>query len=38
MNDILNVNLGLATLFDRDISSELPFRELLSLGVSFTLL
>lgn len=38
VNDILNVNLGLVTMFDNDVSEDLQFKELLSLGVSFTLL
>lgn len=38
VNDILNVNLGLVTLFDNDVSSDIQLKELLSLGVSFSLL
>ncbi|MCH8031092.1 MAG: DUF3078 domain-containing protein [Bacteroidetes bacterium] len=38
VNDFLSVNLGVVTMFDRDVSQNLQFKELLSLGVSFTLL
>ena len=38
VNDFLSVNLGVVTMFDRDVSQDLQFKELLSLGVSFTLL
>lgn len=38
VNDFLNVNLGFVTLFDNDVSEDLQLKELLSLGVSFSLL
>lgn len=38
VNDFLNVNLGVATLFDNDVSEDIQLKELLSLGVSFALL
>ncbi|MDX1438644.1 MAG: DUF3078 domain-containing protein [Rubricoccaceae bacterium] len=38
VNDILNVNLAFVTLFDNDVSEDLQFKELLSVGFSFTVL
>ena len=35
---ILNVNLGVVTVFDRDVSEDIQVKEVLSLGVSFALL
>jgi hypothetical protein len=35
---ILNVNLGVVTVFDRDVSADIQVKEVLSLGVSVALL
>lgn len=38
VNDVLNVNLNVVTLFDRDVSEDIQIKEILALGVSFKLL
>lgn len=38
VNDLLNVTLDAATLYDRDVSDELQLRESFAVGVSFALL
>ena len=38
VNDLLNVTLDAATLYDRDVTDEIQLRESLAVGVSFVLL
>src|SRR5690606_26865587 len=38
VNDLLNVSLEVATLFDRDVSAEVQVKEVLAVGVSVALL